>query len=1362
MSSPRPALMKKIILLLCVLSCFLTSVQTHGQLAKDHYFEHLDMSDGLSGSTVFSILQDSQGFMWFGTKNGLNRYDGHSFRHFGAQPDKPNTLKDNFIYGLFEDSQQRIWVGTGDGLFIYNSKTEDFISFDLQSDLGNQVRGSIGEVKEDQSGNIWIAANRRGFFKYNEKDNTLIQHQPFSENQEGFTPPDNTSSIVIDPKGDIWVATTSRGLFKFSIHEKGFKPVKMNQEVIDAFILELEDFGNYLLIGTKNMGVVKMDKSTGQCIPLLTKDPYGKNLFIREICKTSPQELWIGTESGIFNYNLETNTYQNLRENPNDPYSISDNAIYSIYQDNEEGMWVGTYFGGLNYLPNHPTSFKKHYPISTSNSISGKRVREFEAGKNGTIWIGTEDAGLNLYDPKTDLFRHFKPENNLHSLSYHNVHGLARKGDQLWVGTATFAEGLNLVDLSTNKIKPISLHSEEHIPHDNEIHSLIVDHKDRLWMGTVGGLFRYHDSLQRYNWVPEVGHKFIYDLLEDKHNNLWLATYGAGLIRYNPETKETKLYTSDSAIPESLPHDLVISLFEDSQGRIWIATEGGGFCLYEPSTDSFTPYNTSNGFPCTNAYKVVEDISGHLWISSDKGLLEFNPQTTQYRLFTSDNGLMPYPFNYKSGFRDKDGTLYFGCLNGFISFDPRDFKPYTYNPPIVFTGIQVFNKPVEINSKNPILKQAITHSSQITLNYSQSSLSFDFAALSYTASKARPYAYKMEGFDQDWTYLSQNQRINYTYLPPGQYTLKVKSANIFGEWSDSIGSLDLLITPPFWKTSWAYLCYFLLLGTILFWLSRSYNNRIAHRQKLAFKRLEDETQKEVYQSKIEFFTNITHEIRTPLTLIKGPLESILRKNESLPTEIRENLWIMNKNANRLIDLSNELLDFRKTEKQDFRLNFTRTDVGKLLNDTYTRFKTSAEQKLINCHLTGIQTPYYADIDREAFTKIISNLLSNAIKNAEATVTIQLIVMPQEEDFKVLISNDGKLISAELKHKIFEPFFQIDGNTESGSSPGTGLGLPLARSLAEMHGGKLFLDQALEANRNTFTLQLPIKQQSSIILSDPMDQTEEQDSHAKPPKEKVEMRSNHKKPSLLVVEDHRELQQFIYKELKAEYLIHKAENGKQALAILNEKPVDLIISDVMMPIMDGFALCNAVKSNLEFSHIPLILLTAKNTLSAKIEGMEMGADVYLEKPFSMEYLSLQAKNLLQYRDKIRQAFANQPLVHVESIAHTRADEEFLFKANEAILDQLSNEAFGVNELADVLCMSQSSLLRKIKGVSELTPNGYIRLVRLKKAAELLRIGNYSITEISEKVGFNSPSYFSKCFHKQFGELPKDFSKKADFN
>ncbi|MFC4871060.1 two-component regulator propeller domain-containing protein [Negadavirga shengliensis] len=1321
----------------------LAGIVLHAQGAdKKIYFEHLDMKEGLSDNTVYCILQDKQGFIWFGTKRGLSRYDGRTFRLFNKEMGKDGIGK-NMVYTLSEDRGGKIWLGTFSGVYIYDPDLESFSKFSLTSDKGSQIRGLISNIKTDLEGNVWIAENSVALYKYEPHTGQLVEYRHDPKNA-GSLPPGHISNILVGDD-ELWLAMSDQGIALFNSRDQSFSaPTANNDPLKKDQVRVLQDYRSTMFIGTKNGGLKVMDKISGEIKTILKYDSNGNPIYVRDLKLINDTELWIASESGLYIYYPETGDYQNLKNDINDPFSISDNALYVIEEDRDGGIWIGTYFSGINYLPNHPTQFEKYYPVSNSNSISGKRVREFVMNENGQLWIGTEDAGLNLFDPLTNTFENFTPDTSGKSISYHNIHGLALRDNTLLIGI--WSQGLNILDQTTKSIKADFIQDMQGQVRENDIFSIFIDRKNNVWLGTTEGLFLYHEVGGYSEFIREIGHCFVYDMMEDHLGQLWVATLHGGIFKLDAESRTVRSFIPDVAHESSLSHYSVITLLQDSKNRIWVGTEGGGFCFYDEAGDSFSCFNDQNGFPSTHIYKILEGNDGNLWMSTNKGLMEFDPVTEKYRIFTKDNGLINSPFNYKSGIKTKEGKLYFGTLNGFISFDPATFRTKKQNAPIIFTDFYLSNQPVTIGGNQPILEKSITKTRNLRLRHDQNSLSFGFAVLDYTASNSLSYAYMMEGYDRDWTYLSLNQRINYSFLPPGNYKLRVKTTDIFGNWNDEEATLQIEILPPFWKTDWAYLAYASLLLLLTVYLINSYKKRLNNRHQLALKVLEDEKEKEIYQSKIEFFTNITHEIRTPLTLIKAPLEHLLRKSGVYEDDLRENLMIMDKNTNRLIDLSNQLLDFRKTEKKGFSLNFIRTDITALLQETYVRFKNTAQQKSLNFFLKASPNPLFADVDKEALTKILSNLYSNAIKNAFSYVQIEL--KHDHKKLKIMVGNDGNIIASELHRKIFEPFFQIS-TAGNGSRPnsGTGLGLPLAKSLAEMHGGKLYLDTK-EREANVFILELPIQQKKAIHLNEI--------PPAIPESRMVEEEiRKYGKPTLLVVEDNKELLDFLAGQLKPDHFILGAKNGKEALQILDEEPVDLIISDVMMPVMDGYNLCRSVKSNIAFSHIPFILLTAKNTMQSKIEGLEMGADVYIEKPFSVEYVHLQVKNLLNYRDQIRKSCASQPFVEINTLAHTRADEEFLEKVNAGILAHLDNQQFGVNELAEILCMSQSSLLRKIKGISQMTPNSYIRLVRLKKAAQLLQEGEYSIAEVGDLVGFNSPSYFTKCFQKQFGKLPKDF-------
>lgn len=1333
--------------------CLILSVVTIPLSAQNFYWKNLTVESGLSHNTVYAVFQDSKGFMWFGTKDGLNRYDGHQFKIFKNRPQDPLSLQNNHVLTLYETKDRRIWVGTYNGVSIYNPVTEDFSSFDVASQDGSEIGGQILEIQEDLSGNLWFASATQGLYRFHLPTQKLHHyiHQP---GIKGTLASGSVSSLAVDEKGVVWVGILGGGVQQFIPANATFEEYMDSQEQLKKDqILKLVDYGPDILIGTKNGGLKKLVKQTGIIESVLATDGENNPLFVRTILRTAGTELWIGTELGIYLFDAATGAYRHLKENPQDPYSLSDNAIYTMFKDREGGIWVGSYFGGLDYLPNHLTFFEKYYPIANANSISGNRVREMVADKEGNIWIGTEDAGLNRFDPKTGEFKHYKPGKGQNKLAYHNIHGLLYSNGQLWVSSHSQGLKVDVIDIATGNIRKIDQSGLQDPHYDSDIFSIYEDSFGTKWFGTISGVFKMKAGSASLEAVPDLPISFYYDILEDKEHNLWLSTTNNGLFRYHLPTGHITHYLPRQGVEGSLPGFPVTCLFEDSKNRIWIGTEGYGMAMFGPGSDTFLTFGENEGLPSRTVYKILEDDLGYLWLSTTAGLVRYQPDTRQGMTYTRSNGLLADQGNYKSGLKTSDGKLYFGSLHGFIGFDPKSFREAGIQPELVLTGIKLFNKDLPIGKETSPLRQSITDTDHLVLNHQQSSLSFNFAALGFTAPDSYRYAYRMEGLEKDWNYLQKNQEISYLNLRPGNYRLVVKLVLQNGSLSEEEASLTLEVLPPFYLSPLAYFVYVvLLLGLLAFAISR-YRHRLLQKHRESIRLLEDEKEKELYQSKIEFFTNITHEIRTPLTLIKGPLELLLKKQEVLEPDMQENLLVMEKNANRLINLSNQLLDFRKTEKQGFSLNFLPTNLVELLKELHYRFSPLAIQKEVAFELDVSEDVFIADLDREGITKIVSNLISNALKNAESCVTIHLSVS-SEQSFGISVCNDGKLIPEALREKIFEPFYQISLEAEDARPrEGTGLGLPLARSLSEMHGGKLFFDSSYRPELNTFTLQLPVHQEKSLLLGI------EEDEAWMPTKERnrQEESVHHSKPVLLLVEDNRELLKFLYNNLREDYHIYKANNGRQALTLLEQKPVDMVISDIMMPVMNGIELCKEIKNSLAYSHIPVILLTAKSNIQTKIEGMETGADVYIEKPFSMEYLKLQVKNLLHYRDQIRQQFANSPVALAETIAHTQADELFLHQVSQTILLHLADEHFGVNELADAVNMSQSSLLRKIKGVSQLTPNEYIRLVRLKKAAEILAEGRHTVSEVCSMVGFNSPSYFSKCFQKQFGELPKDYHK-----
>ncbi len=1053
--------------------------------------------------------------------------------------------------------------------------------------------------------------------------------------------------------------------------------------------------------------------------------------------------MWIGTERGIYTYDKNTQKSRHLTHDPNDGYSLSDNAIYSICKDREGGIWIGNYFCGIDYYPNQYATFEKYYPIMGKNSISGKVVREFCEDQEGNLWIGTEDGGLNKFNTKTKQFNQL----NFNDLHY-NIHALSLNNNTLWIGT--YSKGLYAYDLKSNRLKHYAMGNAEDELNDNNIYAMCHTSSGELYIGTTTGLNQYNYQSDNFTRIHKMDGIFIFSILEDSKGNIWFATYNSGIFKYNPRDKSWKNYVSSPDNPHGLPYNKVISIYEDSKQRLWFSILGHGFCSLNEDTETFISYDSSQGLANDVIYKIIEEKDDILWLTSNKGLIRFDLNTKKSTIYTDSNGLLTNQFNYCSGIKSKDGTIYFGCINGFIAFKPDLFTENTGFPPVAITDFLLFNKSADIGSTDSPLAQSVTYTQNIELKYNQNSFSFRFAALGYASPEENCLSYTLKGFDKEWYYTSKSTTATYTNLKPGTYTFCVKAANGKGEWNDEYREIQIHIAPPFWKTVWAYIIYVILAIIITSYTLYRFRKQITDKHKRQLEVLESEKEKGIYHAKIDFFTNIAHEIRTPLTLIKGPLENILKKEEINTHLLKDNLSIMERNTMRLLDLTNQLLDFRKTEAQGFQLNFMICDISQLIKDTYIRFDPAAKQNDLTFKIELPEQNFNAAVDKEALTKILSNLFNNAVKYAKSYIHVSLHAPTDEQNdfFSITVSNDGLPIPLEMKEKIFEPFVQIKNVSNGQPKTGTGIGLPLARSLTELHRGKLYLKYSDDI---CFCIELPIKQEKTILLQ----KTEIE----KPVNTPTVIRQHQTDICILVVEDDPEMQSFISSQLGDAYSVMNASNGKEALKILSENTISLVVSDVMMPEMNGFELCRTLKTNIEYSHIPIILLTAKATIQSKIEGIELGADDYIEKPFSTEYLLARIANLLSNQEKLRQAFTSSPFVNAQTIALTKADEAFLEKLTEVIKSNISEPEFNVDILAEKMNMSRSSLHRKIKGIAQITPNEFIQLERLKMAAQLIQSQEYKINEVCYIVGFNSSSYFAKCFQKQFGVLPKDFGNKS---
>lgn len=1323
--------MKKALLTLLLVLLHLSAIPNN---YSSYSFLHITGDNGLSQSHVKAILKDSYGFMWFGTKNGLNRYDGTSILQLDCD-DYVAKKGNHNISALFEDKDKKLWVGTDRGVYLYDMMLDTFTALDDKAESGASLDNWVSNIVADSVGNIWVVIPDQGVFRYAGKK--LYFYEIIDRNNFKKETPD---CIHVTSKGEVWVGTWGAGLFRYDTAKDKFEQYKADKDNNSLTALSINSIcesDGWLIMAIQNGRIMKYHPRQNILRSLDLADV--SHTFVRNVSMHG-DEIWAGTHEGVYIINEKKGTVVHLKSNLIEPFSLSDNIIYTMYEDDEGGMWLGTMFGGVNYLPNRGLIFEKYVPLNTGQSLSSKRIRELVEDKKGNVWIGTEDGGVNILSRSGQITR---MKSNDKEQRNRTILNMSIYGENIYCGL--FKEGLDVIK-PTGEVVHYSdkaLNIEE-----GSVWAFCIDKKGCKWIGTGSGLFMADKDSFLFSKVNEVGYDWIFDIFEDREGNLWFASMGSGVWKHNPQANSFEKYINKEGELNSLSSNSVSSVMQDSKGRIWLSTDRGGICRYNAETNDFTSFSIKEGLPDDVAYEILEDDAHNLWFGTNKGLVKFNPETKDIHVFTTKDGLLGNQFNYKSALKVGDGRFFFGGINGLIAFDPNISRQQLAPPsPIYISKFSIYNKEITVHTPNSPLKKNIVGTEEIVLPYNQSNISFDIALLSYSTTKSNQYYYRLDPLDKDWVKAISNQNISYAKLSPGKYVFRIQADNSNSQLAKR--SLSIVILPPWWLSVWAYSCYvFFFISSIwacFFWYKRRKERQMTESQKL----FEIQKEKELYESKVEFFTEIAHEIRTPLTLINGPLE-VIREMHFEDVKLNKNLNVIAQNTKRLLDLVAQLLDFQKIGANKLKLKFETVDVTSLLKEICERFEPTIQYEKKELSLQTPEEVMTAVVDKESVTKIVSNLLNNALKYAKKEIQVKLEKKDDSLTFRVV--SDGEKIPEDMREQIFAPFYRMESNMQK--AKGIGIGLSLAKSLAALNKGKLYLEMADEVY-NTFVLELPLS---------PTGQVEQQQQAVDTvpgilPDDGLVENEEIDKYTILLVEDNDDMLNFILERLKENFIVEVAHHGREALDILRDKRIDLVISDVMMPVMDGWELCRTLKSDMELCHIPIIFLTAKNDLDSKINGLKMGAEAYVEKPFSFNYLKVQILSLLNNRRKEREAFSKHPFFPVHNMQVNKADEEFMGKVIEIINENLTDENFNVERMADILCMSRSGLLRKIKMLFNLSPVDFIRLIRLRKAAELIQTGQYRVGEICYMVGINSPSYFSKLFLKQFGVSPKDFEKQS---
>lgn len=1309
--------------------------------AQKIFFRHYTVSDGLCANTIWDIEQDEQGYMWFGTKYGLSRFDGYDFKSFQYQKGVAGSLGNNFIRKIFKYDAKTFWIGTDEGIYVFNLETEKFSLFKPLEHF------FINDIIRANNGEIWIATKEKGIFRFSPQSKKL---RCFSTSTSPGIASNEVSKILQDDNGEIWIGTYGKGIDVLNPKTNQIRnySISAKERLSSNVILDLyKDSSGDIWIGTMAGGLNLWSKRSGKFT--IYRKSSGNSIsdnIVRAVYEPKPGFICLGTEKGLNIFDRKNNRFTVYQNKNNDPFSINDDAVYNVFKDKEGGIWVGTYFGGLNYYHEGSSGFEFYYPSGVKNSLSGNAVSAFLETGPGNMWIGTEDGGLNYFNTADKTFRKFPFSAGQDSLSYHNIHALYKdKAGNIWIGMYT--GGLNVLNPSTGRIKRYS--SDPSNPtslSDNSVYSIEEDRQGRIWISTISGLNLYDERNDRFIRIKgkNLDKSCIYQVYQDQDDVIWIATYDNGLIRMDKNNRLTQY--SYSTKPGAISSNKVICMLDDGLGNLWLGTDGGGLNVLNKSTGKFKSYQDAHWIKSAVIYGIVKDNEGKMWFSTNNGVFEFDPERRTQRSFGKWDNLQSQQYNYKAYYKDSSGKLYFGGINGFNAFYPGQVQSKTSTPNVSFTNFQLFNRDLDLNDKNSPLKRSINYTDKVVLNYDQSVLSIEYASLSFIAPNKLLYAFKMDGFDKNWNNVAGQRKATYTNLPAGDYRFQVKVIDDSGADVGQVSSIQIKILPPFYKTFTAYFIYIVVLVIGAFWLRRYVYLKEKRRNEIKLERLKNKNEQDFYKQKIEFFTAMAHEIRTPLSLIIAPLEKLLLRKEK-DEEAMNQLQVMDENSDRLLTLVNQLLDFRRIESDIFEIHPEGIDLIYLVNNIRDRFSPIAVKRGLEFSVESHFKKLEVNADPEALMKILSNLLINAFKFARKRLAIKINEIHTagngEQMISISVEDDGIGIPKAQLDSIFKKFFKVSTAEHHYTNlGGTGIGLALAKSLSEKHGGKLEVSSE-EGIKTVFTVLIPFMQHVSANIEEPDMADEEREG----------------KQTVLVVEDDPSLLDFLSKSFAIEgYHTLRAKHGKEAIKQLDKYQVDLVISDVMMPVMDGIELCKIIKNDIEYSHLPVVLLTAKTNTDAEIQGLESGADAYISKPFKWKQLSLVVKNLLELQSNLKQRFAQSPLEGADIFSGGNRDKKFLEKITQIIEARISDPQLSVEDLGREVGLSRSSLYKKIKAKTGHVPNEFVRLIRLKTAAKLLVEQEYTIAEIGYKVGFNSHSYFSKCFSTQFELTPTEFAEK----
>lgn len=1319
----------------------------------EHKFRYYTDNSGLSSNTIQCLYQDDKGYVWVGTADGLDRFNSYDFTNYRSDYRRRNTLENNCIYSLCGEgfpNGDRIWVGTSDGVYIFDLKDESFVHLPILGSDGRERRNLlVYSLAADVAGNMWIGTLGDGLYRYSLKSGTF-EHYNAAKYPEAFSS-DVIVKILLDHDNNIWVASGGGSLLsRYNPENNRFSTFRvedtLTREPISRISTMCQDsFGDIWIAGYAcELYKFELSRLTFTCNRPEDGEAYGR---VRSMIEYTPGIIMLGTDHGLVNFNTKNRSFEHVDNGTtNRNGRLNDKFIHSILKDRDGGVWIGTYFGGINYL----SPLSSLFTLIEAGEGCGHIISKFCEDPEGNIWIGSDDGGLSLYNPRTGSYTPVAVDPRDRAL---NIHALTIDGGWLWVGT--YGDGLYRIDLRTRQMKHFT---QAGTGLDNlDVYSVFRDSRGQLWIGTKMGICRYDDVSQTITCAFGLGHNSdVVDICEDARGHLWFASLGKGLIRYGFDDGRFALCSHDSGGGLS---DFVSCLAVEGD-NLWIGTHGCGLCRYDIAADTLSREFDMLPYGNCAVFQIVQN-GGELWLTTNRGLLKYSPGNGPQSIykFTSDDGLLANIFNANSGIKSSTGHIYIGCNNGINKFYPYDFtrRENSAKLSVVFPDFKLFNRSVPVDGR--LLSNTIDCQRSVRLRGRKMSFSLDFIALNFSSPLRTVYRYRLENFDDKWitTGLDEGagvQHVSYTNLPPNRYRFVV-SASTGGEQFGEEAVVEILVLPPWWMARAMVVAYGVLALLAVagggLWLRRRIGR--AHREQIAS--ITRKNKLDLLEAKVSLFTEVANEIRTPVALIAAPVEEIAKRAGDLPG-LRDDVDIIRKNCERLRTLVDQILNLKSAEEGEHAASCVpeRVDVREVLRTVVAAVGDAVPRRGIAVHLGLPGEALTAEMCCDHFSKIVGQILGNAYQFAESRIDVTLEGPGGEvpgDVFRVRVRDDGAGIDRAEKARIFEPFYTSD-KCVSGS--GLGLGLAVAKSLATRMGAVLGVESAV-GQWTEFTVTVPLGAPRPVPGTD----GDSGVPAGQPAVAAVQPEVQKRLPDILLAEDNADFADFFVRHLSGSYTIHCATDGRQALDLLRSRSIAAVVSDVAMKGMDGVALCAAIRNDPALDHLPVVLVSVDSSSAAKVRALEAGADAYLEKPLSVDYLDCQIRALIGIRGRLRLKFSKMPYLVMDGDAASPSGNRFMAQVNQYVMDNISNSNLSVEDIAAAVNVSRTLFFSRIKSLTGTTPNEFLRSTRLRVAAELLSKSNdLRVTEICYMVGFTSTSYFAKCFHAQFGMLPTEFMEK----